>query len=373
MNAGACLLDSVLQSPAHASALSLPEWETVILQARTSRLIGRLAHELLSAGLAEAVPAQVWRHLASADQLVKEQHRSLDYELEMLRDTLRALDIPVVLLKGGAYVLRGLNAGHGRTFSDIDILVPQSHLAQVEAALMLEGWVSEHRDAYDQRYYRQWMHEIPPMTHIRRGTTLDVHHALTPSTSRIRADSARMLESAQHVPGYEPFMTLSPADLVLHSATHLFLESELHSGLRDLFDLAALFADFRRGDPNFDRVVAKRALEVGLERTLFYAVRYLNRLLGLEFEPGVLALIKSKGPAWPLLPLMDALFRRALAPRHESCADTLTPLALFLLYVRGHWLRMPLPLLLWHLSRKAIVTRLEKNDNDEHNKHATNA
>jgi len=59
--------------------------------------------------------------------------------------------------------------------------------------LMLEGWVSGHRSAYDQRYYRKWMHEIPPMTHIRRQTVLDLHHNILPETARLRtrADSRR--------------------------------------------------------------------------------------------------------------------------------------------------------------------------------------
>ncbi len=56
---------------------------------------------------------------------------------------------------------------------------------------------------------------------------------------------------------------------------------------------------------------------------------------------------------------MDALLSRALRPPHPSCADRLTPLALFLLYIRGHYLRMPLGLLMPHLFRKAFITRLQ--------------
>jgi hypothetical protein len=57
--------------------------------------------------------------------------------------------------------------------------------------------------------------------------------------------------------------------------------------------------------------------------------------------------------------LMDALLGRALRPPHPSCADRLTPLALFLLYIRGHYLRMPLGLLMPHLFRKAFIARFE--------------
>jgi hypothetical protein len=52
---------------------------------------------------------------------------------------------------------------------------------------------------------------------------------------------------------------------------------------------------------------------------------------------------------------MDFCFARGLRPNHASCDERWTPLARRLLYVRSHWLRMPLPLLVRHLVRKALV------------------
>jgi hypothetical protein len=66
-------------------------------------------------------------------------------------------------------------------FSDVDVLVPRDRLADVEAALMLAGWASTNPSEYDQHYYRRWMHELPPLQHIRRQTVLDVHHAILPT------------------------------------------------------------------------------------------------------------------------------------------------------------------------------------------------
>jgi len=40
-------------------------------------------------------------------------------------------------------------------------------------------------------------------------------------------------------------------------------------------------------------------------------------------------------------------------PDHPSCADVFTPVARWLLFLRGHYLRMPLRLLIPHLTRKA--------------------
>ncbi|NUP85150.1 MAG: hypothetical protein HUU30_05275 [Burkholderiaceae bacterium] len=51
--------------------------------------------------------------------------------------------------------------------------------------------------------------------------------------------------------------------------------------------------------------------------------------------------------------LMDALWWRALRPQHPMAAPAGTSVALFLLYLRAHWLRMPPLLLARHLSIKA--------------------
>ncbi|WP_306477035.1 nucleotidyltransferase family protein [Methyloversatilis sp.] len=358
-------LCTLLVTPARAADMSLRDWETVIVQARKSKLLGLLHHVLSISGHAHHVPERVWNHLASAAQLVAEQHLSLGHEIRQILDALKSVDGRIVVLKGGAYVLRGLAAGHGRTFSDIDILVPREKLGEVEARLMVDGWVSQHRDAYDQRYYRQWMHEIPPMSHIRRGTTLDIHHALTPLTSRIRADSSAMLAAAEPLASDKRLMTLSPQDMVLHSATHLFLESEFHSGLRDLFDLYSLVTEFRSRDAGFDQKLLARSAGVGLTRPLFLAFRYLHRILSLDIPTHTASELQRVAPNPLHLKVLDTLFTRALSPHHESAMDAMTPVSLYLLYLRGHWLRMPIHLLVVHLSRKAVMKLTKKTDNDD--------
>jgi hypothetical protein len=54
---------------------------------------------------------------------------------------------------------------------------------------------------------------------------------------------------------------------------------------------------------------------------------------------------------------MDFLFIRAFRPQQPECRLPLTGLALYLLYLRSHYLRMPLYLLLPHLARKAWMSR----------------
>jgi hypothetical protein len=62
---------------------------------------------------------------------------------------------------------------------------------------------------------------------------------------------------------------------------------------------------------------------------------------------------------------LDALFSRALLPDHDSCDDPLTGTARWLLYVRAHYLRMPLHLLLPHLLRKSFIRPQESDDSKD--------
>jgi len=350
-------------------AYSLGEWDSVIRQCRAAKVLAKLAVRLEDCGLLDRIPEAPRRHLTAAHLVASRQNQAVNTEVEQIQKALAKTQAPIILLKGAAYAMAALPTARGRTFGDIDILVPRERLADVEAALMLHGWVTTHHDAYDQRYYRRWMHEIPPMRHMRRGTVIDVHHAITPDTSRIRADSQKMLTAAVPLPGHGKLFVLAPEDMVLHSATHLFLESELDSGLRDLADIDSLITHFSTADDSFWSRLMERAIEVGLTRPLFYALRYTEKILGTRIPPWVQAKAIAGSPARPLLSLMDALFLRALQPKHSTAADRFTGLARWMLYVRGHWLRMPFFLLIYHLARKAFAVGQPEQSPDSKQTH----
>lgn len=346
------LLIAGLRDPDRLPGLSLPEWDLLVRQARAARLLARVCVILEERGALAAVPPAPRSHLDSARIVAEQQRLAVAREVEQIEAALAKLAVPVVLLKGAAYVCAGLPPAEGRLFSDVDILVPRDALPDVEAALMLAGWASAEQDSYDQRYYRTWMHEIPPMRHLRRGTVVDVHHAIAPPTARWRADSERMRGAAVALDGRGDLRVLAPEDMVLHSATHLFLEGETDGILRDLVDLDQLFRHFG-GREEFWRRLPERAAEVGLGRALHYALRHAVGLLASPVPADVL--VQAQRWAARRDAFMDALYRRAFQPRHRSAEDRLTPLARWLLYVRGHWMRMPAHLLAVHLMRKALL------------------
>jgi len=349
------LLLSGLSGGGMGRALTMTEWDILVRQCRAADLLGRVAAAWKDQGKFDEIPIQPRMHFASASNLANRQFRELRWETEQIRDALTVGNFPVVLLKGAAYAMAGLNAAKGRMVSDIDILVSREHLGGVESALMKRGWVSSARSGYDERYYRTWMHELPPMTHFKRGTVIDVHHAILPLTAKYHPSTKDILQATVSVPHHAGLMMLSPVDMVLHSASHLFHEGEFEQGLRGLLDIDQLLAEFGNHFGFWDALVP-RAIDLQLSKPLFYALRYSTLLLGTKIPASVTSVLSgSQSPSLTRAGLfaMDALFLRALRPAHPSTSDRWTGIARWLLFVRSHWMRMPPSLLAIHLSRKA--------------------
>lgn len=349
------LLVAVLRVPASMAALDVGQWELLLRQALRANLTASLHALAEEHGVLGRLPAPARAQLEWAATLAARHGKAVDWEVRQIQAALAGVPGPLILLKGAAYAVARLSAGRGRLFSDIDILVAPDSLGEVESRLMQHGWVSSHHDAYDQRYYRQWMHEIPPMVHVRRDSMIDVHHAILPLTARSRPDPAKLRAAAVPIAGHSGVATLAPADMVLHSATHLFYDGQYDKGLRDLFDLHRLLLQFG-ADPAFWAQLPARAYELELARPLYYALRYASRMLATPVPDGVLAQLQAAAPHALLLGLMDSLFGRALLPMHASCSDAWSGWAHTLLYIRGNWLRMPPLLLARHLFHKAFLS-----------------
>lgn len=347
---------AALDSRTDLSSWTPDRWDGVIRQARSADLMARIAASVRDGGHWEAVPAEVRRHLQSAQVLADRQQAEIRMELDALVQALSRVNLPVVLLKGCAYAMAGHRAAKGRMVSDIDILVPRDRLGDAETALMMAGWISSQRDAYDQRYYRQWMHELPPLVHMKRGTMLDVHHAILPLTARLKPDTRLLLSGSRALDEQGRLHVLAPTDMVLHSAAHLFHEGELGLGLRGLLDLDALLREFSI-ESDFWRALLQRARLLDLEWPLYFGLRYTRIMLDTPIPDHFIEQVKVRARISALrLKVMDALYLRGLCPDHASLSDTWTPLARFVLYLRGHWLRMPPVLLAKHLLHKLVIT-----------------
>lgn len=266
-------------------------------------------------------------------------HGMLRFEMGRIERALEGSGIEPILLKGAAYVAQGLIAGNGRRVSDIDILVSEEELEIVEKRLLAAGWVFDEAtdNEYDQKYYREHMHELPPLRHKLRRTVIDVHHRILPRTSRVSVNSEALIGAARNLPGRR-LKVFSPVDSFLHSAVHAFADGSFDTPARSLIELRYLLADIPVGEGG---ALLERAHIIGAEAPLALALWALSDLfdderawkLSKKFKVGVNPIV-----CWSL--------RRKL---QDVSGARLAKLAL---YIRSHYLRMPLYKLVWHILTK---------------------
>ncbi len=347
------LLLDALRTPENLPALPPADWELLLRVARRVRLLGRIESDLSRAGLLENLPVRAAAHLRAARNVIEHRKTLVAWEVNRILWAIKGIDVPLILLKGTGYLLAGLPPSRGRIFADVDLLIPEERIGEVEQRLVERGWFKTKIDPYDDRYYRVWMHEIPPLRHQERGTEIDIHHRLLPKTSHLRSDPMPLFAAAR--PLADPRLcVLAPVDMLLHSLVHLFLEGDPDEGLRlrDLVDVHDLLCHFGQ-EPGFWAALAPRARELGFTRPLFYGLQHAQRLFATPVPPDVLQELADAAPPWPIRQLMNWLIRLALLPGHPDHPSRGAAVARWLLYLRSHWLRMPPRLLTKHLSHKA--------------------
>ncbi len=312
------------------------DWSALLTAARAEKLLGSLAFRLEG----KPVPAKVETILDSARRDATQARTQALWETEMARRATAHLGVPVILLKGAAFQAAGLEASVGRSVGDLDILVPRETIEAVEEALIAAGWERLKDDGgYDDLYYRRWMHELPPLIHRDRDRMIDVHHTILPPTARPTPDAAALIEDSVTLDN--GLRLLSPPDIIVHAAAHLFADGDLAGGLRNLWDIDRLLREFA-DDPAFWARLDEHAERHQLKRHVALALRLSAQLFDTPVDP-VLAGRRR---------LTDRLFAARLLARN-SWGQEKRKLLRFAFYVRSHWLRMPPLMLARHLWMKA--------------------
>jgi Uncharacterised nucleotidyltransferase len=328
------LLGWIMAEPALSANLSHDEWTAVLTLAHAERMAGSLACRL--DGL--SVPESVARVLDRARKATDTERTQALWEGEMCRRALIDTDVKVVLLKGTAFVAAGLSAGLGRQIGDLDILVPRAQIDRVEAAALAAGWEWVKPDPYDDAYYREFMHELPPMIHQERDRMIDIHHTILPLTARVTPDAAALLDHA--VPLGNGLHVLAPEDMVIHAVAHLFADGDLAGGLRNLWDIDRLIHD-HSGVEGYWRRLAESAARHGLTSHLGRALRLCHFI----YKTPINATVAGKARR------ADMVFAGRLRARNGWGQETHKLLHLAF-YIRSHWIRMPPLKLARHLFTK---------------------
>ncbi len=322
-------LVAALRDPETVLALDGRQWSALLSVARAEVLIGTLAHRVAHLDL----PPDIGAVLAAARTAADQAQTQALWEAEMCRRALAPLGIEPILLKGTAYAAAHLPNAAGRQIGDLDILVARESLDEVEAALLEAGWEWVKDDPYDQAYYRQHMHELPPLIHKTRDRMIDVHHTILPLTAPVTPDADGLINES--IPLANGIRVLNPEDMIGHASAHLIADGDIAGGLRNLWDIDRLVRSFSTPGGFWDRLDEFTAVH-GLTAPTKRALR-LARLL-----------YDTPAPLAGRARLTDRLFVAHILARDDWGRET-RPLLRLAFYIRSHLLRMPLPMLLRHL------------------------
>ena len=328
--------------------LSEAQWNELFREAKISNLGGRLAADADAFGIVDQLPLKVQDLFKSFRYRSVSSMRMIKWEMNRVRRALRSGDEKVILLKGGAYIDRTLKCTRGRVSVDLDILVAKNRLDWAEEQFLAAGWQHHLENDYDQMFYREYSHELPPMVHPDRQISIDVHHSILPVTSRVYPDMTKLIDEA--VKASDGYYTFSDVDMFLHSVVHLWQDGEVRSSLRNLLEQHDMLEEFGI-NPEFWMKLVPRAEELGFTRALYYALRYTRMIMGSKIPDTVIAAIDCYGPNSISKMLMDWMVPGVISPT-KGAKGLRRWLSMNGLYIRSHWLRMPPMLLCKHLSIK---------------------
>jgi hypothetical protein len=339
--------------PKTTSGFTPKQWQQLVLALRNQQLLACYSLKFKQAGIFEQIPVQTQRHFLNADVLTQNHKKQVLFEVSELKRELANSQQYFIFLKGAGYTLSGALVGESRIYNDIDILTNKESIDDMEKRLCLFGWLSEELTEHDEKYYRKWAHEIPPLRHGQRGTIVDVHHNIVPIISGRHVDADKFAKNT--VITESGCQILSFAAMTLHSLIHLFFNEEVKKGYRDLIDLHTLITT--NNNKVFWQDLITLAQETGFELELFLACRYTQKILNTEIPDFVQDEISRFCP-WNIM-FLDFIYEKALRPNHPLCQTRFYPLAEFMILIRGHFQKMPLHILLYHLTIKAGISLIK--------------
>lgn len=339
--------------PASFAQHNIQEQSAFITILRNQKLLARFAYFLQSELDLESLDERVSRHLLNSLTVSKQQNKQVLSEVDEIKSILENESKFVVFLKGAAYSISGNLVGKGRIYSDIDVLVNKQDIKMCEQALALHGWLGEEISSYDDKYYRKWAHEIPPLRNMQRGTIIDVHHNIIPIVSK---DAPTVEVLASHIEtDVNGIQVLSEAAQFVHSAVHLFRNEEYKNAFRDLLDLYLIVKDKSN---SFYTEIVQVAKTLGFSYETGLALYFVKYHLKLPINSKIITPLLGKSKIRMAFDIH--LFKAVLLPSHSLIKSNNNNGKHLLAAIRGHCIKMPLYLLMYHLTIKSCRIIIEK-------------
>jgi len=261
------------------------DWENLALLLASHRLsthflvLGKKQHELWPATFLENLKKDRYSLMFYGDQCA--------IHIRVLLSTLNEMGIPVVVLKGWAYIPKIYGGDHSqRMCEDIDILVRQQDLDKVEEVLcelefqlVMESWPGyNHRYTNGARYFVGGKPETPGSTF-----SIGLHWGLwhTPAYDAELIDIDALFERALPLDVTTvPALELSIEDHIVYACAHLGLHHRFEDSLFRFYELAATilkvdsFVDWRKvvAQAKHWRVILPARYVLGRTQALWHEV-----------------------------------------------------------------------------------------------------
>ncbi|MCX4025342.1 nucleotidyltransferase family protein [Endozoicomonas sp. SM1973] len=341
----------VLKQPSVVVQFSVEQWNVLLFQAKQAGMLATLANCFQQQQVWQQLPEAVQGQCQDAMQFAQYLQRNACWEINRLRRVLYPAGYQMTLLKGAAYLYHKIPVSEGRLLADVDLLFNEADLPAIETLLIANGWECAKQNEYDKAYYRQWMHELPPYRHRERLYDVDIHHRILPRTSRLNPDPSLLLTASISLaePGLN---TLCFPDMVLHAVVHLGYDADYHNRIRDLYDIDQLLRYGEQHVPDFWLQLQERALKLGVTLPLIDILWLLEQFFATPVNELLLRGL-PKNTTRTFQRIKYWALPEAMLPLARGQKRIQKQIASQLLYLRSHWLKMPLLLLLNHLSRKA--------------------
>jgi len=199
---------------------------------------------------------------------------------------------PLVLLKGISIAEQYYPAPHLRPMRDIDFLVERDAVPRIESMLSKLGYL---QPAQRPAEFYETHHHSAPFFHPDTGVWVDVHRALVPSTSALRADRVFSVEILRTQLRASTFRgrrvsRLSDELQIVHLACHWAHRLQVVGGMVAMVDMTYLLKNAR--GVQWPRILEWTADSVA-RRYLDLLLTYLARRGLVDLEPAVLHRLSS--------------------------------------------------------------------------------
>jgi hypothetical protein len=332
--------------------IELKHWENIIHVLREVNLLAACFYRLEKEDKLTLLPPFAFKHMKAAAIYSSRQSEQVMFESKLLQNILDAESIPAVFLKGASYTLRKSKNSEGRVYSDIDLLVTKNDISNAEKALAKHAWRTKKLSEYDNNYFREWSHEIPPMFNIHRGTVLDLHHNILLPISGREVNVELLTENCQKIEG--GYTVLGYAATILHSIVHLIINEDVSNGYRDVLDITTLIKD--NDSPEFWQEITSLSSKLGFNNELYLALSLSTKYASLTIPNDVWEALNKQRNNSKLNFLLNHVYYFALQPHSPKVQTLKHKVSISIVYILGHLQKMPLKILVPHLLTKSFFS-----------------